>query len=229
MKIRSREPELIDLGLPYYTHTEYHHCLYQLGRIGKYLGANNLIIKTFTTLPYKIDSILDVGCGGGYFTRQLAQTFIQANVIGIDINPTAIEHAQENNANLKNIRFQLRITPELNEPPKSADIVTATLVCHHLSDEEIIDFLKRAKSVARKNIIINDLHRHWISYYFAKIVMPIFFANRLIENDSLLSIKKSFTYNDWIYYLYNAGFKSNDYSIFWHWSFRWIIKVNINE
>jgi len=246
LKIRSREPELIDLGSQYYTQEEYDNCLYQIGRIGKYLGANNAMLTHSTRIASSlpgfassfaghgrvtggnINSILDVGCGGGYFTAQLAKKFKNIQVTGIDINPDAITHSQTRNPRLNNLKFELRNTPELNEPPKSYDIVTATLVCHHLSDEEIIDFLKRAKLVARKNIIINDLQRNRIAYFFALIIMPIFFKNRLVENDSLLSIKKSFTYNDWIYYLYNAGIKPEDYMISWHWPFRWIIKININ-
>ncbi|MDR3647263.1 MAG: methyltransferase domain-containing protein [Candidatus Babeliales bacterium] len=224
MKIRSRQPELIDLGSEHYTQHEYNHCLYQLGRIGKYLGANNAILKTF---PHNINSILDVGCGGGYFAMQLALKFKNAQVTGIDLNSDAITHAIKQNAHLNNIKFLLSKTPELNEPEKSYDIVTATLVCHHLSDEEIIDFLKRAKVVARKNIIINDLQRSRVSYFFASIIMPLFFNNRLVKNDSLLSIKKAFTYSDWIFYLKAAGISPSNYSIRWHWPFRWIIKINV--
>lgn len=226
MKIRSREPEFIDLGSGHYTTQEYHDCLYQLGRIGKYLGANKAILKTFNTLPYQIHSILDVGCGGGAFARQLAENFKNTQITGIDINPQAIELAQKCNGDLKNLKFELRTTPELNEPPKSYDIVTATLVCHHLSDEQIIDFLKRAKLVARKCIIINDLQRSRLSYFGASILMPLFFPNRLVKNDSLLSIKKSFTYSDWIYYLKSADVDPKNYSISWHWPFRWIVKIN---
>ncbi len=228
MKIRSREPELIDLGREYYTQKEYNNCLYQLGRIGKYFGANNAMLKIFRRLQYEISNILDVGCGGGFFANQLAINFKNSKVTGIDINPDAIEYAKKINK-LNNLKFELKTTPELNELPKSYDIVTATLVCHHLSDQEIVDFLKRAKLVARKNIIINDLQRSKLSYIGALILMPLFFNNRLIKNDSLLSIKKSFTYSDWIYYLYNAGFKTEDYIIKWYWPFRWIVKVDINE
>lgn len=229
MKIRSREPEFIDLGSDHYTQEEYYDCLYQLGRIGNYLGNNKKMLKIFAKLPYKIDSILDVGCGGGLFALQIAEQFKNSKVIGIDLSLQAINYANQQKLqnNINNLEYQISKTPELNEAAKSFDIVTATLVCHHLSDSQIIDFLKRAKIVARKNIIINDLHRNIISYLGATILIPLFFNNRLVKNDSLLSIKKSFIRSDWVYYLNSAGFKAQDYSITWHWPFRWIIKVNI--
>src|SRR6185295_9228532 len=48
-------------------------------------------------------SILDVGCGAGYFAREMAQR--GARVIGVDISPRMIEHArsQEAEASLGNV------------------------------------------------------------------------------------------------------------------------------
>ena len=234
LKKRSYEPELMDMGTQFYTETEYNECLYQLDCIGKYSGNNTKMLKTFSSLPYKINSILDVGCGGGLFTLQLAKKFSSAKVYDTDISIQAIDYAknqqkkfQENNLPLNNLNFELRTNCELIEPEKSFDIVTSSLVCHHLSDESIVDFLKRAAKVAKKTIIINDLNRHWLAYVGCSIIMPMFSKNKLILKDSLLSIKKSFTYDEWINYLQQAGFKKENYKISWHWPFRWIIKVDV--
>jgi 2-polyprenyl-3-methyl-5-hydroxy-6-metoxy-1,4-benzoquinol methylase len=233
MKQRSREPELIDLGFKYYSIEEYNQCLYQLGRIGKYLGTDKSMIKLFSKMNQPINSILDVGCGSGAFTRQLAEKFQDTQVVGTDICAEAISYAQnqkeiyQSKKNLDNLKFELRFDAELNEPEKSFDIVTSTLVFHHLSNENIITFLKKSKLIARKAIIINDLHRNWLPYMSCKVLMPLFFPNRLVCNDSLLSIKKSFTYDDWKYYLYKAGFNNKDYKISWYWPFRWIVEIKI--
>lgn len=233
IKKRSLEPELIDLGPAHYSKEEYFECLKQLDRIGTYLGSNKAMLKIFKQLPYTINSILDVGCGGGLFTLQLAKAFNRAKVIGIDINPDAINYARnqkkiyQSNLPLNNLYFELRENPELNEPEKSFDIITASLICHHLSDIQIINFLQKAKLIAKREIIINDLDRHWLSYAGCFFIMPLFFPNRLVKNDSLLSIKKSFTFDDWKYYLDSAGFSEKNYSITWHWPFRWIVRINI--
>lgn len=224
MKRRSLEPEIMDLGPQFYTIEEYNDCLLQLGRIGKYLGTDKIMLKMFDQLPFEIDSILDVGCGGGSFTSQLASNFIRTNVLGIDISGYAIDYAK-NNYSRDNLKFELRNDPGLNEVEKSFDIVTTTLVLHHLSDDQIIEFFKKSALIARKAIIINDLHRHWLSYTGCSIIMPLFFPNRLTINDSLLSIKKSFRHDELKSYLDKAGFSSKNYTISWHWPFRWIVKV----
>jgi 2-polyprenyl-3-methyl-5-hydroxy-6-metoxy-1,4-benzoquinol methylase len=231
MKKRIYDPELLDLGPSFYTLAEYNDCLYQLGRIGTATGGDTATLRVLKKLPYSFDSILDVGCGGGTFTIKLAQEFTQAHVVGIDINGNAIEYAQAQLAplrqNLPNVRFELRHKPDLSEEPKSFDIVTASLVCHHFTDEVLIDFLKRARTIARKGIVINDLHRHWLAYAGFSVIAPLFFRNRLIRSDSLLSIQRSFIYSDWVTYLQKAGFNEQDYSISWHWLFRWIVRVDI--
>lgn len=231
MQVRSNQPEIMDLSDKFYTVEEYNDCLYQIGRIGKYLGNEKKMFKLFS--KYSPESILDIGCGGGNFTTYLAKQFKDTKVVGIDINQQAIKYAKEQqlirNNSLNNLKFEFRTSAELNEPEKSYDILTTTLVLHHLKDEEIIEFLKKAKSIAKKAIIINDLHRNWIPYFFSMIIFPVFFNNRLVRNDSLLSIKKSFIYKDLQKYLQKASFNEQNYKISWSWPFRWIIEINLNN
>jgi 2-polyprenyl-3-methyl-5-hydroxy-6-metoxy-1,4-benzoquinol methylase len=223
---RSFEPELLDLGPSHYTQEEYEQCLHQLSRIGRFLG-NNATLKTLNRLfPFK--SIVDFGCGGGQFSIELGKLYPKAQIIGIDISSQAIEYANKQlmSGSLKNIRFNCA-SHSFNLP--HADIITTTLVCHHLNDDEIIHFLKSAYSKAKKAIIINDLHRHWMAYGSFAFISKIFFPNRLIYNDGLLSIKRSFKRQDWINYLKSANIPIQNCRIKWHWAFRWIIHIDTSK
>lgn len=229
-KERSYEPELLDLGPSYYTHEEYEDCLHQLDRIGRYLGGNRATLKNLHTLP-KPNSILDVGCGGGHFTMELAKQFPMAQVVGIDISTEAIAFARNKlqNTNIGNVLFEVPTSEQLSYSPNSFDIVTSTLMCHHLKDDQLIDFLKKSYQIATKTIIINDLHRHWLAYVsFALIAKPLF-CNRLIFHDGLLSIKRGFKKPDWIYYLKAAGIPLEYCSITWHWAFRWVVRIDTSN
>jgi len=229
MSSRSEKKELIDLGSDYYTEGEYDDCLKKLGDVGKFLGGNYAGLSAFNKLTYQPLSILDVGCGGGYFTRILAKKYGQAKVVGIDYSFKAIEHAKKNSENkyIPNVSYNAPSTLELNIEHKSYDIVTATLVCHHMSSTVLIDFLIRASKTAKKAIIINDLHRHPIAYLAYFFIAPLTFRNRLITHDGLLSIKRSFTKKEWVSYLHQAGFKQDQYTIKWKLPFRWIITINL--
>lgn len=229
---RSHQPEWMDLGHSYYTSAEYQDCLYQLDRIGRFLGGDQATFKAFKKLSISPQSILDVGCGGGLFTLRLAEQYPEANVVGIDLSKDAIcfakERLNEHNPFLPHVQFYVPNTPKLDEKT-SFDIVTSTLVCHHLSDEELVAFLQQACRIAKQAIILNDLHRHPLaSIGFASIV-PFLFRNRMIWHDGLLSIRRAFRRQEWKNLLRAAGIDETAYTISWHWAFRWIVMIDTTK
>lgn len=226
MNTRSDQLEIIDLGPDFYSKEEYFDCLHQLDRIGRWLGGDRATLGAFSNMqPH---SILDVGCGGGTFAIRLAKRFPSARVTGIDLNPFAIEFANSYLAAMKkapeNIQFEIK---ELDEPPKSYDVVTCTLVCHHLKSHELIRFLADAGRIARKKVIINDLHRHPLALFLFKLISPICFPNRLVRHDGPLSVRRALTRQEWVDYLKRAGIKR--YTIRRRFAFRWIIEIDCEE
>lgn len=222
LSARSHEKEWIDLGPDYYTEWEYYDCLKKLDRVGKWLGGDLATYTAINRLKESPTSILDVGCGGGFFAEKLARRYPQAQVLGIDLNPMAIEFANERPLPA-NLRIELRTTEELNEPKKSFDVVCATLMCHHLTDKVLVDFIERAVQIAKKGVIINDLHRHSLAYYLFKGISPLFFRNRLVMHDGPISISRGFIRSEWENVLEKAGVKN--YKISWHPFFRWIVGI----
>lgn len=221
MLSRSYDLEILDLGN--YTVEEYEDCLIKLDRVGRWLGGHAANFKALDRSHPQ--SILDVGCGGGQFTIAMARQFPQAKVVGLEVNPLAIAFARRHLKELpdaqRNVSFEL--CPELNQPDDSYDVVIATLVCHHLDDTSLINFLKNAYRVAAKRVIINDLHRHLFALLGFKALSPLFFRNRLVMHDGPLSIKRAFTRKEWVDYL--AAAVINNYSIRWHWAFRWLVEI----
>lgn len=227
-KKRLNAKEWMDLG--YYSPQEYSDCLHQLDRIGNLLGGDRATFKAFDKLPTPPNSILDVGCGSGSLSLQLAQRYPNAKVVGIDIAPEAIEYARKQHKEkfpfIHNLEFIATKTPNLHYPPKSFDVVTSTLVCHHLSDSEIITFLKDASHIANQAIILNDLHRHPLASFAFKTISPILFRNKMIDHDGLISIKRAFTRSDWESYFQKASIPKEKASLSWHWAFRWIAMID---
>lgn len=227
---RSHEPELIDLGTSYYTAAEYRDCLYHLDRIGRFLGGNRATFKALNKLKFIPQSILDVGCGSGQFTIRLAEHYPEAKIEGIDISDEAIEIARENLKKVQNTLPHVQFfSSYLHEIPTQFDVVTATLVAHHLSDEELISFLKQACQTAKRAVILNDLHRHFLASLSFNLITPLLFPNRLIKHDGSLSIKRAFTRQDWWRYLEAAGINKKACSITWHWAFRWIVMIDTSR
>ena len=133
---RATEPELMDLGPAYYTPAEYEECLLMLGKIGRYLRGNRISLRAIAT--HEPHSILEVGCGGGDFAYLLAKKFPQSKVVGIDIDQAAVDRANHH-FSLPNLSFSTKRLEEFE--PKSFDIVSTTLVCHHLDDLKLGQFI----------------------------------------------------------------------------------------
>lgn len=221
---RSQEKELIDLGPDYYTHDEYIDCLKKLFQISRLLGFFRGTVRTLKYFSKK-SSVLDIGCGGGLFLLNLSKNFPDMNMLGIDISSAAITHAQQllqiRQRRKNNIRvlFQQQEQPQLNIAENSYDIILATLVCHHLNNDELITFLKQAYFSTRKIVIINDLHRHSIACWLYKLLSPLLFRNRLITHDGLISIRRGFTRAEWKMLLQKAGIQH--YQLKWCFPFCW--------
>src|SRR5258708_28306733 len=162
---RSQEKELLDLGPEYYSHDEYIQCLKKLFHVNKLFGFFQSTVKILKSFS-KESTLLDIGCGGGLFILHLNKFFPCMQMLGMDISAAAITDAQQSLQIWKkqnphiSVSFQLQEQAQLDMAKNSFDVILATLVCHHLHDQELISFLRQAHLAARKAVIINDLHRH---------------------------------------------------------------------
>ena len=60
------------------------------------------------------DNVLDVGCGAGWLSRQLAKSVPQGRVVGMDVSDEMIRHARRASVDFENLMF---VTGEVEEIP----------------------------------------------------------------------------------------------------------------
>lgn len=208
---RSNEAELMDAET--ISFEEFHDCLIGLERI------NHLTLAYRPTLQWlrrwlKSNEplyILDVASGGGDMMRQIAQKwptqFVAAEtsrMTGVDLNPWAKKSAERCVSRSSAITFETANVFEF-EPDQPIDIVISSLFTHHLTNPQIVDFLRWMNHRSRKGWFINDLHRHPLPYYFIKAATALFSRNRLIRNDAAVSVARAFTVADWQRLIHEAG------------------------
>ncbi|HEX8186410.1 MAG TPA: methyltransferase domain-containing protein, partial [Blastocatellia bacterium] len=78
----------------------------------------------------------------------------------------------------------------------SFDFVTASLFLHHFKDEDVVQLLSDFARVARRAVIINDLVRNLVPYYFARLTGPVLATSFLTRYDGPVSVLRGFTLDE---------------------------------
>jgi 2-polyprenyl-3-methyl-5-hydroxy-6-metoxy-1,4-benzoquinol methylase len=188
------------------------------------LGGYGVVTEALEQLDMKDEpiAILDVGCGGGDMLRKIAEWAKKKNIkvqlTGIDLNADIIEFAEERSTGYDITYKTLNVFDDalMNE---RADVTTASLFCHHFEKEALVQILKRMHTLAKKAVVINDLHRHWFAYYAISVLTYLFAKARLVRYDARLSVARAFTRKDLEETLQAAGI--TNYTLKWRWAWRW--------
>ncbi len=75
--------------------------------------------------------VLDYGCGSGFFTRFLGELFPEAELVGIDLSPHAIELAKERDTRAS---YFVHEDPDLEGMKQSFDLIFSHHVLEHVFD-----------------------------------------------------------------------------------------------
>ncbi|KYC39651.1 methyltransferase type 11 [Scytonema hofmannii PCC 7110] len=108
-------------------------------------------------LPNRCQTVLDVGCGTGEFSRLLANRADQ--VIAIDLSPNMIEVAKERSSQFSNIDFQVADVLKCQFPAEKFDAIVAIATLHHLPVESLLPNLKAALKPSGRLVILDLLEQ----------------------------------------------------------------------
>lgn len=94
--------------------------------------------------------ILDVGCGSGRLIAHLIFKGIRpGNVVGIDVSTKMLEYARQELPN--EVKLKKASLSDFDLEPEIFDLVTSSMVLHHLDNEELDAALKRIHRVLKPN------------------------------------------------------------------------------
>lgn len=177
--------------------------------------VNRLIFSAFATLGFlkravgerRSFRLLDVGFGQGDMLRSIAawagKHGIAADLTGVDLNPNSEIMAREATDPALPIRY---LTGDYRDQAGGGyDFVISSLVTHHMTPQEIIDFLRFMEREAAAGWLVNDLHRLRFSYIGFGILARLMGWHRIVREDGQLSVARSFRAADWHQFLAQAG------------------------
>src|SRR5262249_31115171 len=85
-------------------------------------------------------TVLELGCGAGYFTKELARS--GADIVAIDVSIDLLEIAQAN-CFAPNVRYEIQDACALHYPNATFDSVVGSSILHHLQIESALGEIYR--------------------------------------------------------------------------------------
>lgn len=169
-------------------------------------------------------SVLDVGFGQGDMLRRVARwgarRGLALELAGIDLNPASAAAARA--ATPPGLAINFRTGNVFDEPPGRYDVVLCSLLTHHLSDPQLLQFLAWLEASASRAWFINDLHRHPIAYYGFAAMARVAGWHRFVQHDGPVSVARSFRRQDWQRVLAGCGLDGVA-QVRWHVPFRYCV------
>ena len=200
-----REEQMDDPGLD---PAVYDRVLRDLGRVNGWTMAARPTLGFISRASRGMVAfrLLDVGFGHGDMLRRIARWArrrgIAVDLVGVDLNPKSEAAAREVTPLSMPIDYR---TGDYRGVPGPFDFVISSLVAHHMTDEQLDAFIRFMEKNATHGWLINDLHRHTLSYYGFPWVARLIGAHRIVREDGQLSIARAFRPPEWREILARAG------------------------
>ena len=202
------------------SYEELRACLRDIGRVNRLTFGSRPTISWMEALVKAHPSsttplrIVDVGCGDGEMLRQIdtwaAKRGIAVTLTGIDLNPDAIRAARETTSQ----RIEWIVGDALTRATTTEiDVVLSSLLTHHLTDTQVVQFLQWMERTVQRGWFINDLHRQRMPYRLFRLVARFTNWHPFVKNDGAVSILRSFVVEDWQRLCAAAGLAPSSVSI----------------
>ena len=164
--------------------------------------------------------IVDIGSGAGDMLRRIERWAQQKNLAvrltGVDLNPLAARVAREFSGSDSAIEW-VTCNAYSYRPDAKIDLAISSLFTHHLKDAEIVEFLCWMEQVTARGWFVNDLHRGRVPYYAFTLLANTMRWHKFVRHDGPVSVRRSFSIEDWKGYLSQAGLGETNAEVFTRW------------
>ncbi len=180
---------------------EHHQALHGLRRVNQLSRTAKVIARSIiqhcTNQKLAFVRVLDLACGGGDVTVQVArllrQAGLSAEVHGWDVSQTAIDFARQQCGDRNSLDVQFQVANALvDAPQKLFDVVYCTLFLHHLSDEDADRLLAAMWRMSSQLVLIDDLRRSTMGYVLAVVGCRLLSRSPIVHVDGPLSVRAAF-------------------------------------
>jgi 2-polyprenyl-3-methyl-5-hydroxy-6-metoxy-1,4-benzoquinol methylase len=204
--VRSRQDEQMDAAD--LDPAVYEQVLHDLARVNRWTFTAHPVLAFMKAAIGETKSfrLMDVGFGDGDILRAIARWAgrrgIHADLVGVDLNEKSVRAAQA--ATPSELAIDYRAGDYLDQQGPF-DFVISSQVTHHMTDGQLMTFLRYMEAEARMGWLICDLHRHGFAHWGYPLLARVMLVHRIVREDGQLSIARSFRPAEWRALLAEAG------------------------
>lgn len=138
--------------------------------------------------------LLDMGAGGCdidvWLLAEARQRGLSLRITACDVDARIVRHTQAKRGQVPGLTI-CRLDVLQDDVPEPVDYVFGNHFLHHLTNQEIVELLRRWGPRVRRRMIFSDLARKRISYAGFNL-LSLFYRDSFAREDGLLSIRKGF-------------------------------------
>ena len=160
--------------------------LRELTRINRWFGGHRVLRRSLRKI-YAANAaftMLDVGAATGDVARTVKKAFPQAQVTCLDWQTRNLRYAPH--PKVAGNAFAMPFADD------AFDVVHCALFLHHFTDEQVVDLLAKLKRCARQAVVLQDLERHPLAYYFLPATAWLLRWSSLVLHDGPISVEAAF-------------------------------------
>ena len=156
--------------------------LNDIARINRLTGARGELLRQLKSRFNANDSFhfLDVGAASGDLARAVQNTFPRAKIYCLDLQYRNLAHAP--NYKVQADAFLLPFSSN------AIEVVHCSLFLHHFSIEQTQALVLEMWRVSSNLVLIQDLHRHWLAYYFLPATKLLLNWGSITVEDGMKSV-----------------------------------------
>jgi len=199
---RANEDEIMnDLSRPEH---EFDAAYRELGMVNRWLGGIRAITRFLPAMPNPL--ILDIAAGACDTSEALIRR-IPCRIVVLDRNARGLKLARKSSPVVGDAL-------ELPFRNDAFDVVMASAFFHHLSNDDCVRVLKDMWRIAKRLVLVNDLHRHPVAYFSIRVLTAFFSQSTMVRHDGPVSVRRAFRPRELLSIANAAGVPAHVYRSF---------------
>ena len=172
-----------------------------IDRLNRWFGGHALTLREIQRVARRTPAdrgltVIDVGGGRGDFARRVVRwsraMARPVRVVVVDRDEPSLRLGVDEVTGHPEIRRVCADATALPLREGAADVVTCSLLLHHLDPDAAVASLAEMSAASRDAVVVNDLWRTWWSWAVVWLTTRLFARHRFSRHDGPLSVRRAY-------------------------------------